>query len=88
MHCRQLRGGFMCGSRQRAPQCGACKTATSTALCDHPLVGAKAGKTCDMPLCGRCRVQTGPDRDLCPAHAKATNAEPIQGTLPGLRDGE
>ena len=31
-------------------------------------------KTCDAPLCGRCAVRVGPDRDQCPSHRSATFA--------------
>ena len=39
-------------------------------LCDAALSGPKAGKTCDKPLCKRCAVHVGIDKDLCPAHAR------------------
>jgi len=41
----------------------------SERLCDYPLRGEKAGKTCDRKLCGGHARRVGPDRDYCPAHA-------------------
>jgi hypothetical protein len=34
-------------------------------LCDFVL---PSGKTCDKPLCGKCRVAKGADLDWCPSH--------------------
>ncbi len=42
----------------------------ATLLCDWPLAGPKAGKTCDRPICTRCASHVGPDRDYCQAHAR------------------
>lgn len=42
-------------------------------LCDYQLVPLEFGKepkTCDAKLCRRCAKHVGPDRDLCPPHAK------------------
>lgn len=41
--------------------------AMSTFLCDHEL---EDGKTCDAPLCPEHAQQIGPDRHLCPRHAR------------------
>lgn len=38
-------------------------------LCDFPLTGAKAGKTCDRPLCAKCAVRRKPGIDYCQVHA-------------------
>lgn len=42
----------------------------ATLLCDWPLAGPKASKTCDRPICARCAAHVGPDRDYCQAHAR------------------
>lgn len=61
--------GFMCSRGPR--KVTRCKCGRpSTLLCDQPLTGPKTGKTCDRPLCERCATEVGPDRHLCPAHAK------------------
>ena len=44
-------------------------------LCDFPLTGAKAGKTCDRSLCAKCAVHREPDIDYCPTHARMVEAE-------------
>lgn len=44
--------------------CVACG-APAPFLCDYEV---SPGKTCDAPLCGRCRYNVGL-RDYCPAHA-------------------
>jgi len=63
--------GFICsrGPRPKAKRCRCDRS--STLLCDQPLTGPKTGKTCDRPLCERCATEVGPDRHLCPAHARA-----------------
>jgi hypothetical protein len=60
--------GFVCGAGIEA--CAGCGV-VAVALCDWPI---GRGRTCDLPLCGRCRVPQGGDlRDLdyCPQHALA-----------------
>lgn len=60
------------GARPRAVcRCG---TSVYTRLCDHREPGRK--RTCDAKLCDRCAVSVGPNRDLCPAHARAAAAQP------------
>ncbi len=54
----------------RSPGCldvAVCKVCGALApfLCDYEVA---PGKTCDAPLCGRCRVSTGV-KDYCPEHA-------------------
>jgi hypothetical protein len=39
---------------------------TATHLCDYPIASRK---TCDAPLCKRCRFHVGKDSDMCPKHA-------------------
>lgn len=61
------------GSKSTA-LCSNCKRPAGL-LCDYPLRGPKAGKTCDRKLCERCAVETGAERHLCPAHARAEAKE-------------
>jgi hypothetical protein len=77
----------VCSRRERTKHCKCGRAATL--LCDHKLLGSKTGKTCDAPLCPRCATNIGPDRDLCPVHARmaapARNAEAGgQRRLPGM----
>lgn len=60
--------GWACtrGSSERCQECGG----RASKLCDYPLRGAKAGKTCDAKLCARCAVNVAPDRDYCGPHAR------------------
>lgn len=65
-------GGLVIASsrgRRRAfcVQCGR----DADKLCDFPLTGAAKGRTCDRPVCSRCATRVGPNRDYCPAHARA-----------------
>jgi hypothetical protein len=56
---------FICGAG--IVPCAVCGH-VAEALCDYPM---GAGKTCDLPLCGRHRVAQGGDLediDFCPAH--------------------
>jgi hypothetical protein len=60
--------GIAC-TRERRKRCKECG-ATGDRLCDYPLRGKAAGRTCDVRLCSRCAVVVGPDRDYCPPHAR------------------
>ena len=77
MTCREIRlpngvTGIVC-SRGRKPLCAVCSKRPHTKLCDFPLTGSKAGKTCDRKLCDSCAVgqgrANGDTVDYCPAHA-------------------
>ena len=62
---------FVCDRLVRATarcKCGA----RTTKLCDYLLTGAKAGSTCDRPLCARCATSVGDNLDLCEAHVRMT----------------
>jgi hypothetical protein len=41
---------------------------THTKLCDYPLRGAKAGKTCSAEMCDAHAHEVGPDQHFCPPH--------------------
>lgn len=73
--------GIACGIRGEPcaePNCGA----PHEFLCDFPLAGKKAGKTCSRKLCKGCaKVQAekatdGTDRHYCPAHDRIAHAQP------------
>ncbi len=42
-------------------------------LCDFEVA---PGKTCDAPLCGRCRYNMGV-KDYCPEHAGLASRQPV-----------
>lgn len=63
--------GIACTRGAIRCECGS----ASSKLCDFPLKGAKAGKTCDRRICGRCAVVMGPNKDYCPAHARSKPEE-------------
>lgn len=61
--------GIMCGVRKRkctSPGCGR----PAEFLCDYPLRGARAGKTCSRGVCSSHRVVVADGVDHCPAHGK------------------
>ena len=75
---------------KKAKPCVTCGK-PSTRLCDFPLAGRKAGKTCDRPLCDGCRrpwpagaavqpVEAATlhrdEFDLCAAHATILGGAP------------
>jgi hypothetical protein len=85
--------GLLCvrGRQPRKP-CSVCGAKTATYLCDGVLATRlvpvlKGGvqrlvpedQTCDVPLCGRCRVHVPPDQDYCPEHSFDVQA--LQGEL-------
>jgi len=49
---------------QGAMPCSVCG-APAVFVCDYEI---EPGRTCDAPLCGRCRINDGL-KDYCPAHA-------------------
>lgn len=53
--------GFVCGSGIATCRCGY----VADYLCDGP---AGNGKTCDLPICERCRLHVGDELDLCSLH--------------------
>ena len=61
--------GFVCsrGRPRSQVRCLYCGRTGADLLCDHDLGG---GKTCDRRLCRSCAVHVGPNRDLCPDHAR------------------
>lgn len=58
----------------KRPTCSCCGR-DSSKLCDFPLTGVKAGKTCDKKLCGACAVPMGEGVDYCPVHARNRQRE-------------
>jgi hypothetical protein len=75
MTCRTIDVGnghyaIVCDRGRKPAKCTACKQRPHALLCDFPLAGEKAGKTCDVRLCRQCAVHVGPDVDLCPPHAR------------------
>jgi len=87
MACRQVNLGngayaIVCTRGERAKPCSVSGCGRpSVALCDYPLSGRKAGKTCDRALCAAHRHQqnrTGADTvDYCPTHDDMARAQPI-----------
>lgn len=76
MTCTFINGiGAIVCSRGRASQklCRACGR-VGDLLCDHPLTGRMAGKTCSAPVCRSCATSKpdgkGDTHDLCPPHAR------------------
>ncbi len=53
-------------SRGRQPRAKCSCGRPAPLLCDYPI----GTKTCDAPICKKCATHTGPNRDLCPEHAK------------------
>lgn len=70
MVCRRVPvpGGtaIVCGPGRRCKGCGS----RATLECDWKVPTRKSG-TCDAPICARCALHVGDDKDLCPAHAEA-----------------
>ena len=70
MPCRIMGKAIVCsrGGRRTAP-CAYCGRPQDV-LCDFPLTAARAGQTCDKPMCKACATHVEPDEDYCRAHAK------------------
>jgi hypothetical protein len=52
-------------------------TRAAAALCDYPVTRRGRAGTCSAKLCATHRRSVGPDRDLCPAHAKQQEIKPM-----------
>lgn len=65
---------IICGRRAPVKRCVHCGRPSSR-LCDYPLTGAKAGKTCDRPICAGCTTHIPPDTDYCRTHAELIERE-------------
>lgn len=70
--------GWACSRGARTKRCKECGRRASK-LCDYPLRGPKADKTCDANLCDRCAVNVGPDRDYCQTHARLSKQQELRG---------
>jgi hypothetical protein len=73
MTCRIVNHGgglvsIVCMRGDQTKPCHYCGR-PSEKLCDYPLRGPKAGKTCDILMCSRCATHDPPDKDYCKAHA-------------------
>lgn len=69
-----LPGGIqaiVCGTRSRRQRCACGKPATL--LCDWKVPTRRSG-TCDAPICASCATSPAPEKDICPAHARALRA--------------
>ncbi len=55
--------------RKPGPPCRTCGS-DSPYLCDFPLKGRAAGRTCSAPMCEKHRHSLGPNVDYCPTHAR------------------
>jgi hypothetical protein len=74
MPCIHVGNAIICtrGGR-RLPKCRWC-SCQSTKLCDFPLTGEEAGKTCDAPICDVHATSVGSNRDYCPPHTRYAEA--------------
>ena len=74
MACREIRSGgvqgFICGRSGKGPStcsvngCGG----RVARLCDYPLTGRAAGRTCDRALCAAHAKSVSEGVDYCPVH--------------------
>lgn len=83
MTCRRIGLGsgitaIACTRGERPQRCKECG-ARASRLCDYPLTGRKAGKTCDANLCDRCAVNVGADRDYCGVHGRVSKQQKLPG---------
>lgn len=67
-------GGLMCSRGGRRTKCATpgC-SGRADFLCDFPLAGKRAGKTCSRAMCERCRRAQSPGVDYCEPHARQTS---------------
>ena len=58
--------GIVCSRKREIRKCAFCGRPADY-LCDYPV---SEGKTCDKPICKKCKTIVGIDFDYCPTHAK------------------
>lgn len=64
------------GRQRRSAPCSAPNCSEPhTRLCDFPLRGSKAGRTCDAKICDGHATCAGPGKDYCPPHTVLTAKE-------------
>jgi hypothetical protein len=70
----------LCVRGGRRPRCSVpgCDR-PQAALCDYPVERKGRKGTCDTSMCATHRTSVGPNRDHCPAHAKATATSHVGG---------
>lgn len=61
---------IVCGRGGSGARCSICTRPGAGFLCDGPKPEQPSG-TCDVALCGRCRVRAGQGTDYCPSCAAA-----------------
>lgn len=71
---------LVCGVRRaRRRKCYWCGRAEADFACDGPRRHhAGKSKTCDRPLCGRCRIHVPPNQDFCKDHRHEAQAAAAQ----------
>ncbi len=77
----KLPGGgsaIICSRGPRRKPCCHCGR-PSDKLCDFPLTGAKAGSTCDRPVCENHAIHREPDTDYCPTHGRMVEEKEASG---------
>ncbi|HZJ67654.1 MAG TPA: hypothetical protein VFD36_29325 [Kofleriaceae bacterium] len=67
--------------------CAFCGTLCES-LCDFPLRGKKAGRTCSKRICDKCKRTVGKDLDLCPIHDKYVRDHGLEARLVPLLEGD
>ncbi len=74
---RDVGVAIVCGvRRRRRPPCVHCSQ-TSDVACDGPPRDERR-KTCDRPLCRRCRIHVPPNQDFCKDHRHLAKAAAAQ----------
>jgi hypothetical protein len=68
---------IVCSRTDTRKRCVVCQSSRDLRLCDFPLQGGKAGRTCDRPVCGAHATHEAPDTDYCPSHAGTTPGRPV-----------
>lgn len=63
--------GIACGRGKQSTLCRYCGR-PMTSLCDYPLPN---GKTCDTPMCDKCKTTIGDNIDVCRIHRSPTDIE-------------
>lgn len=69
---------IVCGSHSRG--CKYCGQRWEK-LCDYPVIRKGKPATCDIPMCGKCAVNVGRDKDYCRPHYNLSG-EPQQDSKP------
>ena len=89
MACRAIKIGdstaVVCGRRAQQMRCKYCRRERER-LCDYQVTRNGRAATCNAPMCAKCAINVGPNKDYCRPHFNISGA--VRDPQPSLFEGE